>query len=321
MSVIEVKNISREFEYYKKDEGMKNSLKNLVKREKLIKKAVKCLNFKINEGEIVGLLGANGAGKTTIIKILSGIIYPTSGDVKVLGYIPWERKNEFKKQIAVVMAQKNQLWWDLPANESILLNKYIYEIPDEEYNETLSELIDLFGVRDLLSVQVRRLSLGERMKFEIIASLIHRPRIIFLDEPTIGLDLIAQKEMRNFIKEYNRKYNATIILTSHYMKDIEELCDRAIVINQGEKVYDGLLNKIQSSDNKIISFKYDEGLVIADNFLSYGIIKEVDKGYIKLEVEKDNIKDCLSYIVNNYDVTDLSIEDLQIEEGVVALYK
>ncbi|KWX89048.1 multidrug ABC transporter ATP-binding protein [Paenibacillus riograndensis] len=321
MAIIEAAHVSNSFEFYQKEEGIKSSFKNLFHREKLIKDAVKDLSFSVEEGEMVGFLGPNGAGKTTTLKLLSGIIYPTDGDILVNGYIPWNRANLFKKQIAVVMAQKNQLWWDLPANESILLNKHIYEIPDAEYKKTLSDLVEIFGVQDLLAVQVRRLSLGERMKFEIISSLIHRPKVIFLDEPTIGLDLMAQRDMRKFIKDYNKLYKSTVILTSHYMQDIEELCSRAIIISHGEKVYDGALNDIKRDDIKVLTFSVDNLNFDRDELFNFGKIRKEEEGRISLEVEHNHIRICLLHLLNKYDLTDFSVEDLPIEEKILNLYE
>lgn len=321
MSIIQSSNISKVFEYYKKEEGMKNSFRNLFHRTKLVKEAVKDLDFQIQEGEVVGLLGPNGAGKTTTIKLLSGIIFPTNGTMEVLGFTPWDRKNAFKKQIAVVMAQKNQLWWDLPANESILLNSYIFELTREEYQRNLDELVDMFGVKELLSVQVRRLSLGERMKFEIISSLIHKPKVIFLDEPTIGLDLIAQRDMRNFIRTYNQQNNATILLTSHYMQDIEELCARTIIINHGEKVYDGLLADMKSQSSKIVSFYPQESDINYSELKKWGNLKKIDNEKVCLEVDKENVKYCLQEIIGKYDIMDFFVEDVPIEDSIVSIYK
>lgn len=239
MSIIHVEGLKKDFQYYKKKEGMQSSLRNLFFRKTLTKNAVNGISFDIEEGEFVGFLGPNGAGKTTTLKMLSGIMYPTDGTATVLGYVPWKREEAFKKQFSIVMGQKNQLWWDLPAIESLYLNKCIYEIDDVDYRKTLDKLSEYLDVREILNIQVRRLSLGERMKLELIASLLHHPNVIFLDEPTIGLDLVAQKTIRNFLKYYNEQEKATIILTSHYMKDIEELCKRTIVINRGTIVYDG----------------------------------------------------------------------------------
>jgi ABC-2 type transport system ATP-binding protein len=323
MPVIEVKDLSKSFEYYKKEAGLKNSLKNLFHREKLLKKAVDNFSFVVEAGEIMGFLGPNGAGKTTTLKLLSGIIYPTEGEASVMGYVPWKRENEFKKNIAVVMAQKTQLWWDLPANESILLNRYIYNLPEAEYRKNLERLTALFKVGDLLPVQVRRLSLGERMKFEIIASLIHNPKVIFLDEPTIGLDVTAQRDMRNFIREYNREYRATIILTSHYMQDIENLCNRVVVINEGAKVYDGPLRDIKKSTTRIINFRFPETAADAEiqDVEKLGSLTINQDGSYRLVVDEEKVKKVFVYLVEKYDICDFSIQEQPIENRIMDMYR
>jgi ABC-2 type transport system ATP-binding protein len=230
MDIINAYHLCKTFEFYEKDEGKKGLVKNLLFRKKAYRRAVKDVSFSIEKGEIVGFLGPNGAGKSTTLKMLSGILYPTSGTLSVMGYIPWERRNEYKRRFSFVAGQKSQLWIDLPAHESFRLNKTIYDVPDKEYDARVSELVELLDVKDFLKVQVRRLSLGERMKMELIASLIHKPEVLFLDEPTIGLDIISSEKIRNFIREYNEINQTTIILTSHYMRDIEELCNRTIII-------------------------------------------------------------------------------------------
>jgi ABC-2 type transport system ATP-binding protein len=320
--VIEMKEVSKVFEYYKKETGLKNSLKNLFFREKLFKKAVDNFSFQVEEGEILGFLGPNGAGKTTTLKLLSGIIYPTSGEARVMGFVPWKRENEFKRNIAVVMAQKTQLWWDLPANESILLNRYIYDVSEADYKRNLGRLVELFHVEELLSVQVRRLSLGERMKFEIIASLIHNPKVIFLDEPTIGLDVSAQKDMRNFIREYNREYNATIILTSHYMQDIENLCSRVVIINEGAKVYDGFLRDIKKSATRIINFRFASPVSAAEikNIETMGVMSINSDESCTLEVPDGDVKKVFGLLVEKYDLSDFSIKDQPIENRIMDIY-
>ena len=242
--MISVNNLRKEFSYYKKGAGLQGSLNNLFHRQMLTKEAVKDVSFSVGKGEMMALLGPNGAGKTTTLKLLSGILYPTSGEVLVNGFVPWERKNEFKRSFAIVMGQKNQLWWDLPASDSLYLNKCIYDVDDREYKKTVDELSELLGVRELMNIQVRRLSLGERMKMEILAALIHRPGILFLDEPTIGLDIVSQQKIRDFLHYYNEQTKTTIILTSHYMRDIEALCSRAVIIISGTLVYDGALSDI-----------------------------------------------------------------------------
>jgi ABC-2 type transport system ATP-binding protein len=322
MSVISVKGLSKSFSYYKKEAGLKSSLKNLIRREKLIKEAVKGISFEIGEGEIVGFLGPNGAGKTTTLKMLSGILVPTGGSASVLGYTPSERKKDFKRRISIVMGQKSQLWWDLPANESFQLNKHIYELDEKEFQATLAELTELLDVKDLLDVQVRRLSLGERMKMELIAALIHRPQVIFLDEPTIGLDLISQKKMREFIRHYNTQKRTTVLLTSHYMDDIEDLCRRSIIINEGRIVYDGELNRVNElfSGKKRIKVQLSEPIE-GQRLSLYGELKEAEGFNATLEVDKENLKTVCKRILDDLPVVDFNIENIPVEEGIVLLYR
>ncbi len=253
--MIQVTNLSKSFSSHVKEPGLKGSLKALVKREKKIKEALKSVTLKIDQGEIVGLIGANGAGKTTLVKILAGIVHPTAGDVSVLGYRPWERDNGYRKQMSLIMGQKNQVWWDLPALDSFLLLKEIYQIDDATYKQSIEFLADTLMVKDQLKTQVRKLSLGERMKIELMAALLHRPKVIFLDEPTIGLDISAQKAVRKFLRDYQKEWQPMTILTSHYMEDIKELCPRVVIIKEGEFVYDGALSDIQKllGDEKVLS--------------------------------------------------------------------
>ena len=322
MQVIEVKNLVKKYEYYNKETGLKSSIKGLFHREKLLKEAVKGISFNIEQGEIVGFLGPNGAGKTTTIKMLSGILFPTHGQASVLGYIPWERKKEFKRQFSILMGQKNKLWWDLPANESFYLNKCIYEIDDKEYNKTLDELTELLDAKKLLKVQVRRLSLGERMKMELIASLLHKPKVIYLDEPTIGLDIISQKKVHEFLKYYNKQEKVTILLTSHYINDIESLCKRTIVINEGNLVFDGDLKKVNDifGDKKLIKLKFEK-YVDENNLKSFGIVKSFTGFDAILEVGKDNVKEISKILLDKLPVFDFNIEDIPIENGIELLYK
>lgn len=320
--VIEVENLSKEFKYYTKEVGIKSSVSNLFRRKTLIKKAVDNISFNVEEGEMVSLLGANGSGKTTTLKMLSGILYPTSGNVKINGWIPWERKKQFKNQFAIVMGQKSQLWLDLPANESLNLNKCIYEIEENAYRRTVEELSELLDVKDILNIQVRRLSLGERMKLELIASLLHRPKVLFLDEPTIGLDIISQRKIREFLKYYNEQNKITVILTSHYMKDVEELCKNTIVINQGKIIYKGELDKINElfSQKKIVKIQLGK-YIQKDEIERFGAIREY-KGYnASIEVDKKDVKLQLNNILNNLPVEDFNIQDIPIEEEVSKLYQ
>ncbi|WP_427179979.1 ABC transporter ATP-binding protein [Paenibacillus sp. TC-CSREp1] len=322
MSIIHLEGLSKSFKYYEKELGLKKSLKNLVKRKSLIKEAVSEISLVIEQGEMVGFLGPNGSGKTTTLKMLSGILYPTSGQATVLGYVPWERKKEFKMQFSIVMGQKSQLWWDLPANESLYLNKCIYEIEDKSYNLVLDELTEMLDVKDLLNIQVRRLSLGERMKMELIASLIHRPKVIFLDEPTIGLDLISQKRIREFLKDYNEQTKATVILTSHYMADIEDLCKRAVIINQGKIVYDGDLRRVNEllHAKKIIKLQFTDE-VPRQALSDYGTITQHDGMNAVMEIEKHDLQRLSKMILDRFPILDFTVEDVPVERGIESLYQ
>ncbi len=256
--MIKVENLSKTYRRYKKKEGLAGSLASLFHREYEEKKAVKEVTFTIEKGEFIGLIGPNGAGKTTLVKMLTGIIAPTSGFVDVMGYYPNDMKNEFKKRFAVVMGQKSQLFFELTPNDTLRLFKEIYEIPEKEFKESKDYFMELFGVKELMDVQVRTLSLGERMKMELMVALLHNPEVLFLDEPTIGLDIVASKQIRNFLKTVNEEKGTTIMLTSHYMEDIRLLCQRSIVINEGEKIYDGDTGRL-FEDEKTIEEIYQKG--------------------------------------------------------------
>lgn len=317
MPIIEVNNLSKTYEYYKKQAGLMSSLKSLFHREKLFTDAVKDINFSIAEGEIVGFLGPNGAGKTTTLKMLSGILYPTSGEARVLGHTPWKRQKEFQMQFALVMGQKNQLWWDLPAMESFILNKEIYEISDARFKKTLDELSELLDIKDILDIPVRKLSLGQRMKAELVAALIHSPKVLFLDEPTIGLDVVSQNNIRNFLKEYNKKKKTTIILTSHYMEDVQALCERVVIINYGKIIYDGALQRLidEYANNKILEVTFTEEIVYKD-FDKMGRLKEKSKQRIVLEVSKEKVKSVATTILNDFPVDDILINEINVEEVI-----
>ena len=322
MAVIRVEHLKKEFEYYKKGTGLQGSLHNLFHREMLKKEAVKDISFSVERGEMIGLLGPNGAGKTTTLKMLSGILFPTAGEVEIDGYIPWERKNAFKRRFSIVMGQKNQLWWDLPASDSFYLNKCIFDVPDGEYRRTVEELSELLDVKDLMNVQVRRLSLGERMKMEILAALIHRPDILFLDEPTIGLDILSQQKIRDFLKTYNEQTKTTVILTSHYMRDIEELCRRAVIINQGQLVYDGTLADInhRMGDRKLLSLKSIEP-VPREHLSLFGRVREHHGREAILEVPKGKIKETASAILSLLPVEDFTVTEIPLEESIALFFQ
>lgn len=316
--MITVEHLRKEYPHRQKQEGLRGSLAGFFSNETQTKTAVNDISFHIEQGEIVGFLGPNGAGKTTVLKMLSGIMYPTSGRAEVLGYVPWERKNNFKRKISIVLGQKNQLWWDLPASESLRLNQCIYDIPDEQYRRTVGELSELLEVKDLLDVQVRNLSLGERMKMELMAALLHRPQVIFLDEPTIGLDIVAQKRMRDFLKQYNEREHATVMLTSHYLEDIRSLCRRTIVLNHGNIVYDGLLDAMNEkmADRKIIRLRTEDALEENGRWQ----VRTKEKGSYELEVRRAEVKDALRELLARYEVRDVSIEDIPLEESLAVLY-
>ncbi len=313
-TIISVKDLSKHFKVYKKQPGLLGSFKSLFIRKYETVKAVNDVSFEIKEGEIVGFIGQNGAGKTTTLKILSGLLFPTTGEVSVLGFNPWDRKSKFQKQFALIMGQKNQLWWDLPAIESFLLNQAIYEIPDKQFNETLEKLSTLLDVKDILQIQVRKLSLGQRMKCELIAALLHNPKVLFLDEPTIGLDVVMQKTLRDFIKEYNKEFGATIILTSHYMDDVKELCERVIIIDHGTKIYDGALDKIIKTyaRTKTLTLAFSEA-VTQKELEEFGTIKSFEENQATLLVKRSDATQIAAKILNKFKVHDLNIEEAPIE--------
>jgi len=316
--IIKVTNLKKYFKVYQKQPGLMGSIKSLYHRQYNEVKAVNDISFTIHPGEMVGFIGQNGAGKTTTLKMLSGLLFPTAGQVDVLGYNPWERKSSFQKQFSLVMGQKNQLWWDLPAIETYLLNKAIYEIPEKQFNETLEELSTLLDVKDILKVQVRKLSLGQRMKCELIAALLHNPKVLFLDEPTIGLDVVMQKALRDFIKAYNKKFGATIILTSHYMGDVKELCPRAIIIDHGQKIFDGQLQDIidKYARNKIISLVFARDVKEAE-IAKFGKVKEFAQDGLAstatLLVPRHDAAKVASKVISKLPVQDVTIEEPPIE--------
>jgi len=297
MTIIKTKGLTKTYERFEKEEGLKGSFKSLFNRKKIIKEAVNSFDLEIAEGEFVGLIGPNGAGKTTLIKMLTGIISPTTGDISVLGYTPNQLKNGYKRQYAVVMGQKSQLFFELTAADSFLLFKEIYNIPDDEYKKNLDYFTQLFEVEEYLNVQVRTLSLGERMKMELIAALLHNPKILFLDEPTIGLDAMAQKQIRNFLNQVNKEKKITIILTSHYMEDIKSLCKRCVVVNGGRKIYDGDLNTLfnRYQTHKVIKVSFDEPIEYVPP-LDVEIIEQ-NRYKITFMVPKHNVRPILKDIM------------------------
>ena len=317
-----VDHLVKNFEVTEKEPGLTGAVKSLFSPKKKQVHAVRGISFTIQPGELIGFIGPNGAGKTTTLKTLSGLLYPTSGFVEVLDYDPWERKPEYLKQIALVMGQKNQLWWDLPAIETFELNKAIYEIPTREYHENLKELTELLSVEKLLKTPVRKLSLGQRMRMELVAALLHKPKVLFLDEPTIGLDLIAQQKMRDFIYEYNKKYNATIILTSHNMDDLIDLARRVIVIDEGRILFDGALEELVTkfAREKIIKATLSKEDGIKD-LEKIGKVKKIAFPEVTISVPRSATAVAAAELLQNFAVEDLTIEEVPIEDVIRKVFR
>jgi len=317
MSVIKVKNLKKYYKVHQKEPGLKGSVKSLFKREYQSVKAVNDISFSIKEGELVGFIGPNGAGKTTTLKVLSGLLYPTAGDVSVLGFTPFDRKPAFQKQFSLIMGQKNQLWWDLPALDSFILNREIYEIDKKQFKKTLDDLTKMLDLKDILKIQVRKLSLGQRMKCELVAALLHSPKVLFLDEPTIGLDVVMQQKIREFLKEYNQKYQATIILTSHYMDDVKELCDRVIIIDKGTVFFDGLLDEIikKYADRKILEVTFSKPIEKKDfKTIRAAKIKKFDPPRVTFSVKRKSANSVAAKLLESFPVADLNILESSIED-------
>jgi ABC-2 type transport system ATP-binding protein len=320
--VIEVENLTRVFRTYKKRPGFWGGVRGLFQRDFEETRAADGVSFSISEGEFVGFLGPNGAGKTTTLKMLSGLIYPTSGRARVAGFDPSRRENAYRRLFALVLGQKNQLWWDLPAMESFHLLKAIYGLETKAWQATLDELVALLQVGPKLNVQVRELSLGERMKMELIAALIHRPRVLFLDEPTIGLDVVSQRNVREFLRDYNQRHRTTILLTSHYMADISQLCARVIVIDHGRKIYDGELDRIAGAGarQRIIKFRPRDGAFPAGWKPLHGEAKVCDDGEILLHVPSEQVTTVCQQILTQGAVDDITIQDVPLEDIISEIF-
>lgn len=321
MSIIEVNQLTKSYRVYRKAEGLKQSIKGLFHREYEQVDAVRGIDLTVEAGEFVAFLGPNGAGKTTTLKLLSGVIDPTSGDASVMGFTPWKRDNAYRRRFALVMGQKNQLWWDLPAQESYRLQQQIYGIPEEQFRETMEELTELLEVKRLLSQPVRELSLGERMKMELIAALLHSPDVLFLDEPTIGLDVIAQHNIQQFLKFYQEQRKITILLTSHYMKDVAALCKRVVVIARGRIEYDGSLSGIidQFSGHKIVTLQFDERSRVELGTMGEVISDTWPK--VKLKVPRADVPRIMSRVLDQYRIEDIAIEDPPLEDVIASLFR
>lgn len=316
-AVVQAKHLSKIYTAPKKEPGVKGTLKSLFSREKIEIKAVQDVSFEVQAGELVGFLGPNGAGKTTTIKMLTGILLPSAGEVSVLGYQPFERKPELLRQISLVMGNKAQLWWDLPAYDGFVVLRELYDISEKQFKERLDRLADALSIQDKLQTQLRRMSLGERMKCELIASLLHAPRVIFLDEPTLGLDLVSQKKIRDFLGELNREEGCTMILTSHYMQDVQELCDRVIIIDHGTLMFDGQLDELLSrhAETRRIRLVFGAPVDAAD-LARYGQVVETEELTHVLEVPRGETAKVTSAILSSMPVNDLSIEEVPIEDVI-----
>ncbi len=323
MPVIEVSGLTKAFRTYKRQPGFVGALKGLFHRQYEQTLAVKDVSFRIEPGELVGFLGPNGAGKTTTLKMLSGLLYPTRGEARVLGYVPWERADGYRRQFALLLGQKNQLWWDLPARESLELNAEIYGIPRAQFDRTVAEMTELLDVRDKLDAIVREMSLGERMKMELIAVLLHQPKVLFLDEPTLGLDVVSQKTVREFLREHNRSQKTTILLTSHYMTDIEELCERVIIIDHGLIFFDGRLGEVldRFADFKLITIQCDPGAATDAGALGkYGEVVEHTTATVQLKVKRDRVIPVCKALLDELPVRDIDIQEVPIEDVIRQIF-
>lgn len=323
MPAIEVNGLTKVFRTYRKQPGIAGALRGLFRRQYDLVEAVKEVSFAIEPGELVGFLGPNGAGKTTTLKMLAGLLFPSGGSARVLGYIPWERKDGYRRQFALLLGQKNQLWWDLPAVESFELNAKIYGLEPAQMQRSVREMSEMLGVTDKLNVSVRELSLGQRAKMELIAALLHQPRVLFLDEPTIGLDVVSQKIVREFLRAYNARSQTTILLTSHYMGDIQELCERVIIIDHGRIFFDGRLSEVvdRYADSKQVSIQFAAGLSFAPEQLQkYGEVVEQTPGTVRFKVKRERVIPVCKALLDEIPVEDIDIQELPIEEVIRRLF-
>jgi ABC-2 type transport system ATP-binding protein len=320
--VVHIEHLTKTYFVPEREAGLKAALQSLVKRKNREVKAVQDVTFDVAPGEVVGFLGPNGAGKTTTLKMLSGLLFPTGGVTRVLGYEPGKRERQFLSQITLVMGQRNQLVWDIPAADSFELNRAIYNIPQAEYKQTYDELVQLLDLAPLISKPVRNLSLGERMKCEIAGALLHRPKVLFLDEPTIGLDVTAQRRIREFLREYNQRHGATVLLTSHYMADVEALCKRVVVIHHGRIIFDGQLAELAqrfNTDKTIIITPGDEPLD-PKRLATFGEVISEENGQITLRVPRADATRVTAQLLAQLPITDVSIADPPIEDAIERIF-
>ncbi len=321
MLAVETRDLCKTYSTVKKQPGIMGSVKALFSRERNEVHAVCDVSMEIGQGELVGFLGPNGAGKTTTLKMLTGILHPTSGEAHVLGFVPNQRKHEMLKQISLVMGNKNQLWWDLPAWDSFVVMRELYEVPSDEFERRVKLLGETLGIMDKVHTQVRKLSLGERMKCELVAALLHRPKVVFLDEPTIGLDVVSQRAIRDFLKDLHRETGCTILLTSHYMRDVQALCDRVIVIDKGAKIFDGTLDGLsrQFSDRRRILLRFSRHVASSD-LVQYGDVVDSGEASASIDVARDDTPRIAAKVLQDLPVDDIAIEDVDVEEIIRKMF-
>ena len=322
MPIIEAHDLSKSYRVFQKKEGFLGALRGLVRREYKEVHAVAGVSFSIEPGEMVAFLGPNGAGKTTTLKMLSGLIYPSHGQARVLGYVPWERADAFRRRFALVMGQKNQLWWDLPAADSFQLHREIYSLPAPQFQRTQDDLTELFAVKDLVRQPVRELSLGERMKMELIAALLHQPELLLLDEPTIGLDVVAQAAIQRCLKEYNAARGVTMLLTSHYMRDVEALCSRVLIISHGRLIYDGPLAGVieQFGTSKLVRLQF-AGETVPAGLGLFGEVASQEGPVAELKVERPRVAEVLGVILDRFPVLDMSVQDPPLDQVIARVFQ
>jgi ABC-2 type transport system ATP-binding protein len=322
MAIIEADGLTKTYRVFQKKDGLLGAFRGLYRREYKEVRAVDRVSFSIEPGEMVAFLGPNGAGKTTTLKMLSGLIYPTSGTAQGLGFTPSQRADAFRRQFALVMGQKNQLWWDLPAADSFQLHREIYSLPAAEFKKTLGELTELLGVKELTRQAVRELSLGERMKMELIAALLHQPQLLLLDEPTIGLDVVAQVAIQKCLRDYHARRGVTMLLTSHYMRDVEALCSRVLVITHGTVVYDGPLAGLTArfGDAKLVKLHFAEAQAPED-FARFGEVTRSEGPEVDLKVERSRVAEVLGAILDQYEVADVGVQDPPLEQVIARVFE
>jgi ABC-2 type transport system ATP-binding protein len=322
MAIIEASGLTKTYRVYQKQAGFLGAVRGLFRRQYKEVHAVEDVSFAIEPGEMVAFLGPNGAGKTTTLKMLSGLLYPSRGSASVLGFVPSERADAFRRRFSLVMGQKNQLWWDLPAADSFQLHREIYSLPNADFTRTLGELTEMFHVEELTRQPVRELSLGERMKMELIASLLHRPQLLLLDEPTIGLDVVAQVTIQKCLKEYNATRGITMLLTSHYMRDVEALCSRVLVIKEGHLIYDGALSRIteEFGQSKLVKLHF-AGETAPEGLDEFGEIDESDGPVVSLKVERTRVPAVLGAILDRYTIIDMSVQDPPLDQVIARVFE